>query len=356
MNKDFLLFLNKKGDYFRHLLNKEVNNLWKRRVLEKLTKVSDIESVGAYVKSALGRPSSDFLNMPGKSLRPILGHLMIKAYGVNPSKFKSFLILPELLHNSSLIVDDIEDNAYFRRNKPALHIKYGVDIAINTACALYYFPFHITKKSSLSREEKEKTYEILIESMNRIHIGQGLDILWHKNPSLLVTPGQYIQMVKLKTSSFFRAEAQLATLFSKAKPNIEKRGIIFAENLGVAFQIMDDILDLTLRRKEVKKFGKTFAQDITEGKKTLIVIYALEKANSENRKRLMQILSLHTSKKRILKEAIGILEKYKAIRKAREFVCTLVEKAWDDFSKLVKASWAKDYLRSYCEFIIERKF
>lgn len=356
MYNDFLVFLKKRSIYFHRLVNKEVSNFFKKANLKKLTKISDIGTVADYVKDALGVCSCDFFKRKGKRLRPILGYLMIEAFGANPNKFKSYLILLELLHSASLIIDDIEDNAYIRRNKPALHIKYGVDTAINTANALYYFTFHIIKKSKLLTEEKEKIYEILIESMDRMHIGQGLDILWHKNYALLVTPGQYMQMVKLKTSSFFRAEAQLAALFSKTKRNIERRGIIFAENLGIAFQIMDDILDLTSREKEAKKFGKAFAQDITEGKKTLIVIYALEKANSEDRKRLTEILKLHTFEKRYLKEVIAILEKYNAIWQAREFVYKLVEKTWNDFSKLLKSSKTKDYLQSYCEFIIKRKF
>lgn len=356
MTKDFLLFIENIRGHFCSLINKEVNNFWRVNNLEELTKITNIKNVADYVKTTLGIPSFDFLKTKGKMLRPILGYLMMESFGITPHKFENYLILPEVLHNASLIIDDIEDNAWIRRNRPTLHIKYGLDIAINTANALYYLPFHLIRKSTLSNEEKAKVYDILIEAMNRMHLGQGLDILWHNNPTLSVTPEQYLQMVKLKTSSFFRAEVQLAAFFSKINKKIEKEAINFAENLGVIFQIIDDILDLTLGKKQFKKFGKTFAQDITEGKKTLIVIYALKKADSKDRNRLTKILQLHTSQEKILKEAVTILQKYNAFNYAKEFVYDLFKRNWNNFSKLLNSSKAKDYLFHFYKFILERQF
>lgn len=356
MNKNFEVFLEKKGKFFHHIINKEVYDFFSEKTLKTLTQSAEISNVAEYLKKSIYEPNGYFLQAKGKKLRPILGYLAIKAFGKNPDKYKELLIVPEILHNSTLIVDDIEDNALLRRNRPAAHIKFGLDIAINAANALYYFPFHIINKSKLSRSQKEKAVNILIETMNRLHAGQGLDILWHKNHKFIVTPGQYIQMVKLKASSFFRMELQLACLIAGTDKNTEKKSALFAENLGVSFQIIDDILDITSYAEKSKKFGKIFAQDITEGKKTLIVLYALEKANKKDKNRLFEILSLHSEDERLKKEAIALLTKYGAIDKAREFLYTLLVKTWNDFSKILKPSAEKTLLKSYCEFLIRRKF
>ncbi len=332
MDKNFLLFLEKKRKYFHRLINKEISSFWEQAALQDLTSLPEIKKVAKYTRDAFASPCRYFLGTKGKMLRPILGHLAIEAFGSSPRKFEELLILPQLLHDASLVIDDIEDNATLRRGKPALHLKYGIDTSVNTANAVYFFPFQILKKSKIPKAQKEKVSEILIEAMNRMHIGQGLDVFWHRNTGLIITPEQYMQMVKLKTATFFRTEIQLAALFSRVRKRVEKEAVIFAENLGIAFQIMDDILDITLKKKESRKFGKTFAKYITDGKKTLMVAHVFKKAAAHDKKRLIKILGLRTSKREALEEAISIFKKYNAIQEAR----SLAEELFTLFTSLYK--------------------
>lgn len=308
-----------------------------------------------HIAPALRIPAKAFLDTEGKMLRPLLGYLLLEAFGTEPAPFRTYLILPEILHSASLVIDDIEDSAPLRRNKPTMHQSWGIDTAINTANAFYYFPFFLVEQSKLSSDKKRRICEILIEAMNRIHLGQGLDIYWHRNAKIEVTQEEYLQMTRLKTSSFFRAEAQLAASLSNVNRRSAAGAARFAESLGAGFQIMDDILDITREKDKSKQFGKAFAQDITEGKKTLLVIYTLRRAEKKDKKRLQKILSLHTSNKKFIEEVLSMFAKYDTIEETKKFVERLIKKTWRDFAQYIKPSRAKDYLYSYCEFVLRRK-
>ncbi|OYT52268.1 hypothetical protein B6U66_02550, partial [Candidatus Bathyarchaeota archaeon ex4484_135] len=127
----------------------------------------------------------------------------------------------------------------------------------------------------------------------------------------------------------------------------------FAEAIGVAFQIQDDILNIA---GDPEKYGKEWGGDITEGKRTLMVIYTLRKASEADRERLLQILDMHTRDLKLIKEAVGIMERYGAIDYAREVARKLVEEAWSEVDGWLRPSEAKEVLRELARFLIEREF
>ena len=356
MLKKFLGFFKKKSDCYQALIQKEIRDFWTHENLKGLTHLTHFKAISRDIQASLFAPLEDFFARESKKLRPLLGGLFLEAFGKKSSPFEKYFILPEILHSASLIIDDIEDGATKRRGAPALHVSWGVDMAVNAANALYFLPFSVVQKSDLSKAHKDNLSEILFNALHKIHCGQGLDILWHKKSSFIPTPEEYLCMVKLKTSAFFGSESRLAILFSGVDKTTAKECIFFAENLGIAFQIMDDVLDLTLKRKEAEKFGKDFCHDIEEGKKTLIVIYACQKANGQDRKSLLEILKTNTRDQRLHKKAIRILEKYGAIQKAQDFARDLIKKNKNKFLKRLENSKAKEYLSYFCNFIIERRF
>jgi len=356
MTTDFPLLLKKRGAFFDKLIKNEVENFFTEKNLKKMTGMPHAPGTGLYIDKSLTIPLADFFDRQSKKLRPVFGQWLTEALGGTAKNRERFFILPEILHSASLIIDDIEDSATKRRNKPALHLLYGVDIAVNAANALYFLPFHTINHSNLLNEEKIKAANILSEAMQRIHIGQALDILWHKAPELLITPEQYLQMVKLKTSSFFRAESRLAFLFSKKEKALEQKWDSISENLGIAFQIMDDVLDLTLTMDEQHKFGKDFSQDIAEGKKTLVIIDAMSKASSNDKKRMIEILKSHSYENRLREEILGLLSKYNAIENTKIFVTRLAKKIKKDISTSLENGTSKSLLQKYCDFMIERKY
>ena len=127
----------------------------------------------------------------------------------------------------------------------------------------------------------------------------------------------------------------------------------FAESIGVAFQIQDDVLDLTGEEFAEKKGGR--GQDITEGKRTLIVIHTLKVANVKDRKRLIEILKMHTSDQKLRDEAIAIMQKYGSIEYAKNFARKIVEESWKEVEGLLPESEAKEKLNAFARFLIKRK-
>lgn len=355
MISSFALILKKKSETFQALLEEELRTFWKESSIINQSGIKEIFPVTSFIPKAFADPCDYFFHNNSKKLRPILGELLLQTFGSGCDKpFRRILILPEILHSASLIVDDIEDSANIRRGKPCLHIKCGVDTAINLSNALYFLPFHCINHSRLSSGLKQAISHILTEAMNRIHLGQGLDIFWHKNNLFSITPEQYETMARLKTSSFFRAEAQLAIQLSGKKQNALTQTLTLAENIGVAFQIIDDVLDLSPDRNH--KFGKQLGQDIIEGKKTLIVALAMKRGSKKEKAELIHILGLHSPDERIITQTIALFNKLDCILDARNHAENLIDKSWDSLTRTLKPSRNKELLHYYCKFLVQRTF
>ena len=202
-----------------------------------------------------------------------------------------------------------------RRGKPALHILYGEDIAINTGNTLYFLPMlALTKSNMLSEQQKLEVYELYLEEMTRLSFGQGLDIFWHKGKKSNVTEKQYLQMCLFKTGVLARFSAKLGAISANVSPQLVELMGEFGESLGVGFQIQDDVLNL---KPQSGKWGKDIGEDITEGKRSLPVISALKKLNSKNHASLLKILDSHTRNRKMIERAISLIERTGAIEYSR---------------------------------------
>jgi geranylgeranyl pyrophosphate synthase len=300
---------------------------------------------------SLANPIWNFLDRGGKRWRPALFLLLLKALGGDVKKFRDWAALIELAHEGSIVIDDIEDNSLLRRGKPCLHRIFGTDIAINAGNFMYFLPLLIFKKQ-LDKKTKLAAWKIWAEEMSAIHLGQALDIQWHKTATI-PNQKQYLQMVAWKTGTLARMAARLAALFAGQPEHIQNKIGRFAEAIGIAFQIQDDILDIVGNRK---LFGKAWGNDITEGKKTLIVIYTLKNASQAERAKLLSILNMHTRNKKLIGQAIGIIKKYNGVALANKVAVKLLNKAWAEIEPLLKPSQAKETLRAFTKYLIERKW
>ncbi len=309
------------------------------------------------VQKALIEPIWNFLDRGGKRWRSVLFLLITEAIGGNVEKVKDFAVIPELIHEGSLIVDDIEDQGELRRGMPCLHRIFGLDIALNAGNFIYFLPLLVLAKNKkkFKPEVLTRAYENYIQEMINLSLGQGTDIFWHKGKAEKISQNEFIQMCAFKTGCLPRMTAKLAVVLSGgSKKLIEKFGRV-AEAMGVAFQIQDDILDLTLSGKERKKFGKSFGNDIKEGKRTLMVIHALKKAKKEDKERLIKILDKHTSNSDEKIEAIEIIKKQGSIEYAQKVSQNIIKEAWEGVEKLLPSSDAKEKLNRLFDVLIERR-
>jgi geranylgeranyl diphosphate synthase type I len=308
------------------------------------------------LNKAVAEPIWEFLDRGGKRWRPALFLLICEALGKNSADYLDFAIIPEVIHNGTLIIDDIEDASELRRGKPCTYKLYGVDIAVNAGNTMYYLPLLplMEKKAAIQPEKLRDLYEVYVQEMINLSMGQAMDIAWHRGIASAdnLTEEDYLQMCAYKTGTLARMAAKLAAVLAGAnKELVEKLGR-YAESIGVAFQMQDDVLDLTGKEFARKKGG--VGQDITEGKRTLMVIYTLKKANAADRKRLLQILSMHTPEQTLRDEAISIMQKYKAIEYVKFKAAHIVEESWKEVEKLLPTSEAKEKLKAFAEFLIKR--
>lgn len=305
-----------------------------------------------YTKS-IAKPIWDLLERGGKRWRPLLMSLCydsIKKNSNNNLIIKEFLPLIEIIHNGTLMIDDIEDDSEIRRGKPCIHKIFGTDIAINTGNAMYYLPYLIIKNAELEEKIKLFVHELIAEEMIKLAFGQGTDIYWHNNNNCNVTENQYLQMCAYKTGTLARMSAKLGAILGNAtKEQINALGK-FAESIGIAFQIQDDILNITNT-----KWGKDFGEDITENKKSLIVIKTLEEAKETDKKKLLEILSIKTKDKKLILESINIIKKNHAIEYSKKVAENIILKAWKELDKIIPDSDSKNKLKLFLDFVINRK-
>jgi len=332
-------------------LPEKVSMKWVDSVAGKPEYAYDLDTIN----NSISKPVREFLSRGGKRWRPALLLLSCEAVGGKKENIKNFVVLPELVHNGTIIVDDVEDNSLFRRGKKTIHRIHGNDIAVNTGNMLYFLPLKIidwyVEKNPEFKEKAFSIYDVYSDEMIRLSLGQAMDIYWHRGQAKNVSEEQYLQMCRYKTGSLACFSAKLGAILGNAnKKQIEALGN-FAASIGVAFQIQDDILNIA----PSKDWGKELGDDINEGKRTLMVIRALKKLSKQKSTRLIKILDSHTEKQEEIKEAIELIKECSAVDYAKEKAREIVSNSWNKLECEIPESKAKTQLKSFADFLIERK-
>lgn len=337
----------------------------------KIKEYLQVRSSDQYIETLLGKalykynneaitesvlkPAWYLLELGGKRWRPVLMLLIIEALGKNPDDYIEFSVIPEVVHNATLVHDDIEDSSETRRGAPSVYVKYGIDVALNLGDFLFYFPVvALLDSKKLSMEVKNKMLSIYTREMLRVTIGQATDIAWHRGlvDSSKITQDNYLEMVYDKTGVLARMASQMAGALCGADDQMVEDLGLFGATIGVAFQLQDDVLNLYESKVASSKGG--VGDDITEGKITMLVIHTLRNANQKDKSRLVAILGMHTRDRSLINEAISIITKYKAREYSEKLQETIVKDAWGKIEKKLKPSEAKDRLKQLTEFLILR--
>ncbi|HDO19445.1 MAG TPA: polyprenyl synthetase family protein, partial [Thermoplasmatales archaeon] len=218
----------------------------------------------------------------GKRIRPILCLFACDAVGGEEIKALPTAAGVEFLHTFTLVHDDVMDRTTLRRGRPSLHHLWGEPIAITAGDTLYSLAFKSFSKNAevegVSDEQVRKVIEVATEKCIALAKGQTMDIVFEGREN--VDLKEYFQMVKLKTSSLLELSLEAGGIIGGGSEReidaLEKFGTFS----GIAFQIQDDILDI-----EGKDTGKPVGTDLRRGKKTVILIHALENADESERRR-----------------------------------------------------------------------
>lgn len=274
------------GQYF-DLLNKNLNE-------NKFTKEPQ----------ELYEPINYILNMGGKRLRPVITLLTCDFFGGDLNEAIRPSLALEYFHTFTLMHDDIMDKAPLRRGKTTVHEKYDINTAILSGDALMIKAYQFFE--DLPADKFKKVMKIFSDGALKVCEGQQYDLNFESLES--VTEEEYLKMIYYKTGALAATAFKVGAVIAGASDEDLEHIYNFGKNLGIAFQLKDDLLDV-YGDKEL--FGKKHAGDIFENKKTILFIKALEKANEKQRD---ELLYWYASKSDNIDKVYSVENIYKILR------------------------------------------
>ena len=264
----------------------------------------------------------EHLDLGGKRLRPIMCKLSCEAVGGDGKKATPAGAAIEMFHNFTLIHDDIMDSSEFRRGQPCVYKKYGIPLAINAGDGLFMMVTQEILSISAPPEKLVDVQRILSTAFTRVLEGQAIELNWYRLGKMGVSEAEYLEMISGKTGALIAASCEVGAMIGNANAEQRKALSDFGMAVGLAFQIQDDVLNLI---GSEQKYGKEIGGDISEGKRSLITIHALEHAPPNERTELAGILASKTKEQASVKRAIEICGKSGSIDYAAAKARGLVE-------------------------------
>jgi octaprenyl-diphosphate synthase len=286
-----------------------------RADLEKVEREIGLESVASV--EAINYINQYLQAGGGKRLRPILVLLSGRMLGdPNPTLIRMAAVV-EMIHTATLVHDDVIDLAKTRRGRPSINVVWGNHTSVLAGDWLYMQAFQVAV-----RERSFPILDLLINLTQMMVEGELLQL--ERIGKIAVTEGDYMELIDRKTASLFSACARLGAISAGADETVEMQLGDYAWNLGIAFQLVDDILDFTSREKIL---GKPVGNDLREGKVTLPLIYALETADPEERKLVETVLADGNYDQVPFSKIVHILNRHQGIERAQERAQAFTEKA-----------------------------
>jgi len=288
--------------------------------------------------------SRHLMDAGGKRLRPSMLLMAAETMGVDPSSLAPAAVSIELVHNFTLIHDDIMDNAALRRGRPSVHTIWGASGAILAGDTLYSKAFQILGMTPAEPSRLLTSMDVLSKTCTAICEGQWLDIEFEDRSR--VSEAEYMEMIEKKTGVLYGASASIGAILAGASKEASDALDLFGRLTGMGFQIQDDVLDLTAPEKVL---GKRRGGDIIEGKKTLIMIHAMDHSVA------VEAFGKKDATPEEIEKALSTLEKSGSIEYARNRAVELVEKGKRALDILPETP-TKAFLMSLADYMIRRKY
>jgi len=297
----------------------------------------------------LYEPINYILSIGGKRMRPVLLLLACQMFNDEVEEALPAALAVEVFHNFTLLHDDIMDDADLRRGKPTVHEKYDTNTAILSGDVMMIYAYHYLSKSP------NHLIVNLLNIINRIAIGvcegQQYDINFETADT--VTIPEYLKMITYKTGVLLSGSMQMGALIGGANEQDAQHVANFGRDVGIAFQLQDDILDTF---GDPAKFGKKVGGDIIQNKKTFLVLKTLELANfadAENLRALMQTHPDDPSNK--INEVKALFEQYNVRAIAEKEMDTYLADALAHLDAVNVADSRKSEIRELARYLIKRE-
>ena len=316
------------------LIHDELEQVEKRITVESVASVDAVTAIGQYLQSS-----------GGKRLRPTL--LLISSKLFNGATSSSTAIqlgaVVELLHAATLVHDDVIDAAETRRGRPSSNVKWGNHTCVLAGDWLYMQAFQMAL-----RERNFQILDLLIGLTQMMVEGELLQL--DRIGKIDVSEADCMELVDRKTACLFSVCARLGALAGHADMQTQERLGEYAWNLGMAFQLVDDVLDFTAREKTL---GKPVGGDLREGKVTLPLVYALERATPAERRLVETILRARNYDAVPFSQILALLEKYHGIERVKERAQTFTDKARQIINEFPDSPYQRGLL-AVTELVTER--
>jgi len=280
----------------------------------------------------------------GKRLRPLLMVLSARMCSYNGNYEKTFSTALEYLHTATLLHDDLVDGATLRRGKTVAHATWGNSITVLVGDYLLARALSISAGTGRLR-----VVQILAELTENMSQGEVHQLM--RKGDVKLTEDEYLVVIRRKTAVLFKAACQVSAIIADAPEDKEKALSEYGFNLGIAFQMADDLFDYTLQTSD---FGKEVGADLREGKLTLPVIYALKQANSSDRDLMIKIIRNTDFTTDDFKTLLDLLVKYGGIDYTQETAASYIDTAKNALA-LFEPSPTKETMLDIADYALARR-
>lgn len=301
----------------------------------------------------------DHLDRSGKGLRPALCLATCRAFGGRVEDALSSAIAIEMIHNAFLVHDDIEDGSEFRRTHPTMHTQYGIPIAVNVGDAMQALSMRLLRKnmSSLGPQVAWQIFDEFDHMLTETLEGQAIELGWIRDNQCDISDEDYLRMTLKKTCWYsFVHPCRIGARIARPQDLDLAPFNLFGYYLGTAFQIQDDILNLTGSRQQ---YGKEIGGDLYEGKRTLILSHLFGKCSQQEKRILQGMLSRprHHRLPREIDSVYELITRYGSIEYARSCareLCDAAEKAFVYAYGDAAENDATEFIRQSIRYMLDR--
>ena len=333
-------------------------------IIQALTRLAETPAVNSGAKDpstklAIGRylqePFDSFLLNAGKLTRPAIYVLGAMTQGDLHDLSLTPALAIEIFQAAALIHDDIADKGRLRRGEPCLYLKEGTGLAINCGDLGLAATFGvICQDGSFTPELKDGILQEIYAMCYRTIQGQALDLGWVRDGRWDLTPENYLDMATLKTAHYSAATPLVTgAMAAGAEGRLLDQLREFGLACGLAFQIQDDLLNVV---GDAAEQGKDFRSDLAEGKRTLLVISALETLSEPERRHLITLLNEGAEAREKVDEAAEIIENSGVVPQVRQYALQLTTQAQQILQASQMDAQAKEILLSMADYFVERSF
>lgn len=285
----------------------------------------------------------------GKRLRPVLAMITADAISENGEKTIPFGVALELIHNFTLLHDDVMDKDELRRGVKTVHVLYDEATAINAGDVLFARAFEVLSTTDVNNAVLRKLVRETAETVRNIGEGQQLDKDFENRTD--IKENDYLKMIEYKTAMLFKIATRGGAMIAGGSEEQIKAMEDYGKLLGMGFQIWDDYLDL---KADEKLLGKPVGSDIKNGKRTLMVVHALARLKGEDKNAFLSVLGNYNSSQEDVRNAIELMDQVGSTKYAEQMAHDFAQKSKELLDALPDSEH-KDILIKFTDYMVERE-